>query len=89
MTVQGGTLVIAADAATKATTGEGAVFSRKAILQVSGTGAVDIAADRTETVRCYSIDGVWQPKGDYTLGSGTLRVRCDSPEPEGILILVR
>ena len=89
VTVQGGTLVIAADAATKATTGEGAVFSRKAILQVSGTGAVDIAAGRTETVRCYSIDGVWQPKGDYTLGSGTLRVRCDSPEPEGILILVR
>ena len=63
-------------------------FNRKTILQVSGTGAVDIAAGRTETVKCYSIDGVWQPKGDYTLGSGTLRVRRNSPD-EGILILVR
>ena len=88
MTVLGGTLIIAEKAATNAVTGAGMAFNRKTILQVSGTGAVDIAAGRTETVKCYSIDGVWQPKGDYTLGSGTLRVRRNSPD-EGVLILVR
>ena len=86
--VSGGTLAIAASASTNKVTGAGTFFNRKALLQVSGAGAVDIAAGRTETVKCYSIDGVWQPKGDYTLGSGTLRVRRSDPN-EGILILVR
>ena len=86
--VSGGTLAIAASASTNKVTGAGTFFNRKALLQVSGTGVVDIAAGRTETVKCYSIDGEWQPAGTYTLGSGTLRVRRNSPD-EGILILVR
>ena len=88
VTVKGGTLHIGANAATNNVTGACRFFDRKAILSIEGTGALDIASGRVEPVRCYRLNGEYQPAGDYTMGSGTLRVRHSAPD-EGACLVVR
>ena len=88
MTIIGGTLHVGANAATNNVTGACRFFNRKTTLSVSGSGALDIAAGRVERVRCYRLNGEYQPAGDYPMGSGTLRVRRSAPD-EGIWMLIR
>ena len=89
VTVMGGTLHIGANAATNDLTGACRFFNnRKSILSIDGSGALDIAAGRVEPVRCYRLNGEYQPAGDYPMGSGTLRVRRSAPD-EGIWMLIR
>ena len=88
VTVMGGTLHIGANAATNDLTGACRFFNnRKSILSIDGSGALDIAAGRVEPVRCYRLNGEYQPAGDYPMGSGTLHVRRSSPD-EGMMIMV-
>ncbi len=88
VTITGGTLHVGANAATNNVTGACRFFNRKTTLSVSGSGALDIAAGRVERVRCYRLNGEYQPAGDYPMGSGTLRVRRSAPD-EGIWMLIR
>ena len=87
VTITGGTLHIGANAATNNVTGACRFFDRKATLSVEGTGALDIAAGRVEPVRCYRLNGEYQPAGDYTMGSGTLRVRHSAPDEGAIFVI--
>ena len=87
VTIMGGTLHIGANAATNSTTGACRFFDRRATLSIEDSGALDIAAGRVEPVRCYRLNGEYQPAGDYPMGSGTLHVRRSSPD-EGMMIMV-
>ena len=49
-------------------------LGRRANVDLYSNSSLEIASGVTVNVRTLTVGGVQQPRGDYTFGSGTLRV---------------
>ena len=60
-------------------------LGKKANVKLASMSSLEIASGVTVNVRTLTVNGVQQPRGDYTFGSGTLRVS----HPCGVILSVR
>ena len=60
-------------------------LGRKANVSLKSNSSLEISSGVTVNVRTLTINGVQQPRGDYTFGSGTLRVS----HPRGLILSVQ